>query len=1133
MRRLATCVFFAASSLAAAPASESIEKAIELERQGKAAEAKAALSEAAQANADDPQTQLAYAELLDRYRDPRRLEAYDKAVKAFGASGDQGSRRRATARLAVLAAAAGDAASAQRALEAYRAAGGKRLQGAAVALDASSQQDLADYDFAPVPGARDSFLRMAALSTDLDDSELLGALGRNVVTGGYRSSRGTETMQQTEYLKLLLQYLSQARELEQLAGANQTIDVPTCESSETAQLLKILGFRLRNECGPEAVIETVNPSRAFLSIDSAFPLPDLEEAYRRDEEYHLAFAPLQLPVLFGPEYWSGAARNSGKGLSFIETFLNDPALARLYVALSKMHRPTALALKDEIPAERLKAYAHVLDFFGEMYEIRNGSAVVPGDAATWQKLAGAAPSEGPEFFLALSEADDGWLAAFFDSLLRANPESVAYYTEPARIQRFYGALRGDVTSPGPARPIFRSNAELMLLTSRMVVKDGAAYIPGGIKPWSDLFVEHPHGKYDGKLTKSAAGWSQADDVVEAMFALCRKAITNEPLRIFLAATAVDRNRSTPLSPEMANRLILAFPRYGDQFSLFNDAPDLSEQTMAAVLDMMERIDDIRNLERRADATGGAQALMSLWQIFVRQGQIPPDKVDSTLRTIVDDFGEIRSSQDFFDAARGGVQELLAATGTAPDASPQDRLIQLLAGSPAAGEEEVHKEVAERLSSLFNQQRLVSIKTLLDMGDHLERVSRGESFNVAMTNRHAATISEVRLPNVNLSTAESNALARGDWVEKHISRQRDMNLRRTVDRAQGRPTDLLEIRGDIAPVLRDALVGVVYAYYSPPGAELIRANPLFVRSHDFLGPDGKRAWGRTRSRGSGWPNSGGGRLIGSLAGLPYGMNDAEQNFLVPTERQALIWQDLAPQVLLGATVPRWWDVSRTELHFVGLHLRMGEELAREAALDSELRQIVASILSTRVEPARRWRMDNHFASGRIAEGARELAPAEYFYLAKRLLAEHRELTLELGAPFAAEIERLAKSEPRRTSDEHIGFVFGTPHPELSRSYRPQLLNLPLFPTLMGYSSRVMAESWESTNLYWAALADEAHLEPAQLNLRVPEWTRLSLERIFATHLEDWPALLRSMRIIGERYRSTLQPGEKASTLAALD
>ena len=80
--------------------------------------------------------------------------------------------------------------------------------------------------------------------------------------------------------------------------------------------------------------------------------------------------------------------------------------------------------------------------------------------------------------------------------------------------------------------------------------------------------------------------------------------------------------------------------------------------------------------------------------------------------------------------------------------------------------------------------------------------------------------------------------------------------------------------------------------------------------------------------------------------------------------------------------------------------------------------------------------------------------------------------------------------------------------------PELLNLRTFPTLMGYSSRILAESWESNLLYYGALADEIHAAPAELNLLVPEWTQQTVERIFATHLEDWPALLRSLRLVGD-------------------
>ena len=64
---------------------------------------------------------------------------------------------------------------------------------------------------------------------------------------------------------------------------------------------------------------------------------------------------------------------------------------------------------------------------------------------------------------------------------------------------------------------------------------------------------------------------------------------------------------------------------------------------------------------------------------------------------------------------------------------------------------------------------------------------------------------------------------------------------------------------------------------------------------------------------------------------------------------------------------------------------------------------------------------------------------------------------------------------------------------------------------------MAESWESNLLFFAALADEVHMPPSQLNIAVPEWTQQAVENIFATHLEDWPALLKSLRRVGDDIR----------------
>jgi hypothetical protein len=55
------------------------------------------------------------------------------------------------------------------------------------------------------------------------------------------------------------------------------------------------------------------------------------------------------------------------------------------------------------------------------------------------------------------------------------------------------------------------------------------------------------------------------------------------------------------------------------------------------------------------------------------------------------------------------------------------------------------------------------------------------------------------------------------------------------------------------------------------------------------------------------------------------------------------------------------------------------------------------------------------------------------------------------------------------------------------------------------------------LYWARLADEQGFSPVMLNRLVPELTRRMVEKIFATDIEDWPALLRATRETGDEFR----------------
>ena len=90
----------------------------------------------------------------------------------------------------------------------------------------------------------------------------------------------------------------------------------------------------------------------------------------------------------------------------------------------------------------------------------------------------------------------------------------------------------------------------------------------------------------------------------------------------------------------------------------------------------------------------------------------------------------------------------------------------------------------------------------------------------------------------------------------------------------------------------------------------------------------------------------------MADLPYVLAASEQDFISPENVQALIWQELVPDVLAGATVSRWWNVSPHEMHAVALYQQFGEELLAASVGNPQLQEKVISILSDRMSPQRR-------------------------------------------------------------------------------------------------------------------------------------------------------------------------------------
>ncbi len=617
--------------------------------------------------------------------------------------------------------------------------------------------------------------------------------------------------------------------------------------------------------------------------------------------------------------------------------------------------------------------------------------------------------------------------------------------------------------------------------------------------------------------RRAANWQDSSQLLEALIGLSRVRTNDGPMHIYLVLCEIDRDRpaSQRLSPATVRLLADKFARYNQQYLIFSEFRALDNGSIARFLNAADTIDAIRDGTVRANALGIFQANVGLWQILARQGEIPADRLNGSWQRMLAPFGKQLSSPELFVAGRTSLREMLRDATGSPELS-QAGIAALLAGPLQTNpdDEKVRAEMARRILAIVTAQRLVSLDTLFALSDALDRRAQAEPLDDGML-ALAAELREFEMPQPLFTTQERAEWSAGRYEIKHTQTQMRTDLSRVLTAAPD-SAKLNEARGQLTPFLRDTLVGLNYAYYEPPGAQILHTNPMLVRSHDFSGDISLRGehWQTPFLIGRGATASGGARLVGSLANLPYVLAEVEQDFIVPQNVQALIWQDLVPTLLASSTVPRWWGVSRNELHAIRLYQAVGEELLAGAAKDEALRARVLDILSDRLLPGRAGQLGRALRSGQ--SDAVELLPGEVFYLGAEFRRRFPVETATTG-PAGKEFDALAATAPDEVSWERLSADFGVPHPALANTYTRELLNVKPFPAFLGYSSRLLAESWDSSNLYWARLADEMGYSPAMLNRMAPELTRRMVERIFASHFEDLPAVFRALRETGEEFR----------------
>jgi hypothetical protein len=971
-------------------------------------------------------------------------------------------------------------------------------------------------DSVEIPGTLSSFLRMAGVSQEVPTGDVLPMLARNVDLLGFDGGKPTE------YLLLLDRYLHFARELQSLANANGSIRITGCR--DAGHLLETLGYGFQQDCGHRnTALRTANAERAFLTIDSGFPLTALEEALVEDRSFSYSFRSTTVPLILPEQDWLSATTWKRKpDTNLLDTLLHDQDLDRLYAALAKCDAETRVALDHSPGLKRLVPYAAVVDLYGSQITIRSGKVMVPGAESGWEDLVGASAHSPGQFVTSLLSKDRGWLAAYFDVLSRLDPTEQAQLTQGTRLKRFYGAYRSTVIRSEASKGVYPSNGELFLLLGSLQWKpDGDLAVPGDLATWDQILREVAKSREMRPWIGPSHEWNTSGRLLETLISASNYQLESGPTQMFLMLHAIDsvRPANRQLSNQTQELVARRFAQFNHWFPIFAEFPALDDAAIARFVDTADRIDNISNPALRANALGAFQAEIGLWQIFARQGQIPTDHLNSSWQQAVEPFLSFTTSVELFDAAWTSLQATVQAAG-GNGTFTQDQIIDLLGGPnhDDSDSRRVHHEIANRIRAVLDDQRLVSLDALFGLYDGMAKMAHGALVGTSLL-ALAENLREFEMPRPIFTGSERSSWAPVVYTSRHAELQVRTDLTRLL-KTTASPSQLEAARGQLTPFLRDTLVGLNYAYYEPPGAEVLHNNPIFVRSHDFsfISIEGVRQiWGVPQLVGVGATAGGGAYLLGSLADLPYALAATEADFIVPKKVQALIWREIVPVLLVGATMPRWWNVSKTELHSAALYQQTGEELLKASARNPELRTEVTGILSDRLSAVRLESMERALQDPQNAMSLiSQMLPSDIFYLAEEYRKRYPGQSANWG-PAGRELEDLCQRYPSDASLERLSADFGAPHPAFNQTNSPSLVHAKAISTIVGTGGMIFAESWESNNLYWARLANEMGYSPVELNLLVPQLTRNMVANIFASNIDDWAALLRAMQETGNEFR----------------
>ncbi|HKD04576.1 MAG TPA: hypothetical protein VKB79_01630 [Bryobacteraceae bacterium] len=932
-----------------------------------------------------------------------------------------------------------------------------------------------------------------------------------------------------EYRKSIATYFEQLQKLVSLSrrDGNHTVlalNLGTKQGRQQAEtVLDVLGWKQRR-VKDKIVIESSEKASESRKQDFAPALgidqESMRQAFEKGGEFRVEIPFDYVPVTLGIDAWRTTAQPDRFSGGIAEALSQSPNLAETYLGLSSMDSATAGIMAFDIGLPTIAGkYSPLLARYASALAIANGHVLTPGGTraeSVWNSLSGVSPADPPRFIRALFNKDGGKLLGWFFLLSQLDLEHQRFFTlNSRRTDQFYRAFtQSQELQTGAGR--LTVNGSFGEFLREIPLTGESVDFPGSAEVWmvakgSSSTVDQQK-RLLGKIRKTAP--PEVED--EVLLRLAQTKFHSDGGSIsevenFLAVVRIDAQREDPLDVESALILAQNYSEFRNVFPYFGVFLKLTAADFRTIFDLLGRMKNGNAVEDEI-ALGQFYALLELNKLALDSGGLSEDEAARSVRALSQRFA---AGQDFAAYTAAAFDSTRELAGSNADA----RLEKLALGSvppvevewngdtrmvdPQRAREDAYRRVLEL-------QRPPSVTALLRMDDAVRRIAAAKEPYPPLLDalqKDFASLPVVEPPKVmkfSGAAHESILLTNPSKIGGAIA-----DLRQKTSKKKVNPSDLKkpcrEILEELAPQLKVALAGVIYAAYLHPDDILVSSDPLLLRKHQSfeLGSDlGRRSKFPLSDLVRG--NSGEGSFF--LGG--YGQFAAAAQ-TGSAGGDATANGDLYQSQMAAIRSTPWARYKDDAQLLLGLRLRMAREWCIYAADNPEALAALADETAGILSLGRRRDLLTAVGSKSWDRVWESTTLSDLLFLSDRYLARYPK------AAWNSPVDAALRQAESKTSSDTLQ-ILGPVHTKLIGSNQPRLPRLApyeeyerhLFPT-------EIAERASEIKLYIASALDRYAVPAAAIPAVAEPVAKRAFGSMKMLDSRDWASAIRAFRTIDQK------------------